>query len=182
MKYKIRKFVSKRPSVFLPRKHKFLKTVPKQSFIFSTRKYETYLFIINLVSFLNRVDWWKFSHWFDWEPKLSYRQATSILKDIYPGVQDLSRRSVTVRRFCCKTCISSGMSSKKMNELVMDVSSKWTHFFTVAFPAINHWFGLMWRMWRAFYNLCFYCYFVNNLYSKLNNVSNYVFHSKKKHK
>ena len=140
MKYKIRTFVFKRPSVFLPRKHKILKTVPKQSFVFSTRKYEIYLFIINLVSFLNRVDRWKFSHWFDWEPKLSYQQVTSILKDIYPGVHGLSRRSV--RRFCCKTCISSGMSSKKMNELLMDVSSKRTHFFTVAFPAINHWFGL----------------------------------------
>ena len=157
---------------------KILKTVPKQSFVFSTRKYETYLFIINLVSFLNKVNRWKFSHWFDWEPKLSYQQATSILKDIYPGVQDLSRRSV--RRFCCKTCISSGMSSKKMNELVMDVSSKWTHFFTVAFPVINHWFGLNSGECGEFsITYVFITIFVNNVYSKFNNVSNYVSHSKK---
>ena len=171
MKYKIRKFVSKRPSVFLPQKHKFLKTVPKQ-FI---------QVIINLVSFLNRVDWWKFSHWFDWEPKLSYRQATSILKDIYLGVQGLSRRSV--RRICCKTCIFSGVSSKKMDELLMDVSSKWTHFFTVAFPVINHWFGLTSGECDEFSIIyVFITIFVNNVYSKFNNVSSYLFHSKKKHK
>ena len=65
----------------------------------------------------NGVDWWKFSHEVDWEPKLSNQQANSILKDIYPSVQGLSFRSF--RKFCCKRIISSGVSSEKVTELVM---------------------------------------------------------------
>ena len=54
--------------------------------------------------------------------KLSYKQASSVLKERFPGVQELSSRSV--RRFCSKRSISSRVSTKKMTEMVMEAFSK----------------------------------------------------------
>ena len=49
--------------------------------------------------------------------KLSYEQASSVLKERAPGVRGLSSRSV--RRFCSKRSISLRVSTEKMTEMVM---------------------------------------------------------------
>ena len=54
--------------------------------------------------------------------KLSYEQASSVLKERFPGVRCLSSRSV--RRFCSKRSISSGVPTEKVTEMVMEASSK----------------------------------------------------------
>ena len=76
--------------------------------------------------------------------KLSYGQAGSVLKEIFPGVQGLS--SQCVRRFCRKRSISSRVSTEKVTEMVMEASSKVIYAFWI------------WCMWR---NSCrfFYCHF-----------------------
>ena len=53
--------------------------------------------------------------------KLSYEQASSVLKERFPGVRCLSSRSV--RRFCSKRSISSGVPTEKVTEM-MEASSK----------------------------------------------------------
>ena len=54
--------------------------------------------------------------------KLSYEQASSVLKERFPGVRDLSSQSV--RRFCSKRSIPSNVSTQKVTEMVMEASSK----------------------------------------------------------
>ena len=54
--------------------------------------------------------------------KLSYEQASSVLKERFPGVRDLSSQSV--RRFCSKRSIPSKVSTQKVTEMVMEASSK----------------------------------------------------------
>ena len=59
--------------------------------------------------------------------KLSYEQASSVLKERFPGVRGLSFRSV--RRFCGKRSMSSRVSTEKVTEMVMEASSKVTSAF-----------------------------------------------------
>ena len=54
--------------------------------------------------------------------KRFYEQASSVLKERYPGVRGLSSRSV--RKFCSKRSISSRVSNEKVTEIVMDASCK----------------------------------------------------------
>ena len=54
--------------------------------------------------------------------KLSYEEASIVLKERFPGAQGLSSRSV--RRFCSKRSISSRVSTEKVTEMVMEASSK----------------------------------------------------------
>ena len=54
--------------------------------------------------------------------KLSYEQASSVLKERYPGIRGLSSRSV--RRFFGKRNISSRVPTEKVTEMVMEASSK----------------------------------------------------------
>ena len=54
--------------------------------------------------------------------KLSYEQASSVLKERYPGIRGPSSRSV--RRFCGKRNISSRVPTEKLTEMVMEASSK----------------------------------------------------------
>ena len=54
--------------------------------------------------------------------KFSYEQASSVLKERFPGVWSLSLLSV--RRFCSKTSTSSRVSTEKVTEMVMEVSGK----------------------------------------------------------
>ena len=54
--------------------------------------------------------------------KLSYEQVSSVLREIFPGVQDLSSRSV--RRFCSERSTSSRVSTEKVTERDMEASRK----------------------------------------------------------
>ena len=54
--------------------------------------------------------------------KLSYEQASSVLKERFPRARGLSSRSV--RRFRSKRSISSRVSTEKVTEMVMEASSK----------------------------------------------------------
>ena len=53
------------------------------------------------------------------DQKLSYKQANSVLKKIFPGVRVLSSRFV--RRFCSERSI---FSTGKVTEIVRETSSK----------------------------------------------------------
>ena len=59
-----------------------------------------------------------------------------------------------------------------------------TQFFTAVFPAINHWSGeTVVETGDEFYIIyIFITIFVNRVYSKFNNFSNFVFHCQKKEK
>ena len=54
--------------------------------------------------------------------KLSYKQVSSVLKEAFPSVRDLS--SPSVRRFCSERSISPRVSTEKVTERVMEASSK----------------------------------------------------------
>ena len=55
-----------------------------------------------------------------------------------------------------------------------------THFFTAAFPAINHWFGLVAETGDEFSMIyIFITIFINRVYSKFNSLSNFVFQGQK---
>ena len=54
--------------------------------------------------------------------KLSYEQASSVLKERFPGVRGLSSRSV--KRFCSERSICSKVSTEQVTEMVMEASSK----------------------------------------------------------
>ena len=54
--------------------------------------------------------------------KLSYKQASSVLKERFPGVQSVSSQSV--KKFCSERRISSRVSTEKVTEMVMEASSK----------------------------------------------------------
>ena len=54
--------------------------------------------------------------------KLSYEQASSVLKDKFPGVRGLSSRSFRI--ISRKRSISSRVSTEKVTEIVMEASSK----------------------------------------------------------
>ena len=56
------------------------------------------------------------------DQKLSYKQANSVLKKIFPGVRVLSSRFV--RRFCSERSIFSRVSTEKVTEIVRETSSK----------------------------------------------------------
>ena len=74
--------------------------------------------------------------------KLSYEQASSVLKKRFPGEQSLSSRSV--RKFYSKKSISSWVSTEKVTEMVMEASSKVTFAF---------W---LWSIWRNSRRLFYY--------------------------
>ena len=54
--------------------------------------------------------------------KLSYEQASTVLKRRFPGVGGLSSRSAEILR--SERSISSRASTEKVTEMVMEVSSK----------------------------------------------------------
>ena len=54
--------------------------------------------------------------------KLSYEQESSVLKETFPGVRGIS--SGSVKKFCSERSISSRVSTEKVTEMVVEVSSK----------------------------------------------------------
>ena len=81
--------------------------------------------------------------------KLSYEQASSILKEKVPGVRSLSSRSF--RRFCSKRRISSRVTTEKVPEVLMQASS-------MVISTIWSWW--IWRNSpKYFYYRFFYYYF-----------------------
>ena len=61
--------------------------------------------------------------------KLSYKQVSSVLKEAFPRLRDLSSQSV--RRFCSERSISSRVSTEKVTERVMEASSKIISAFSI---------------------------------------------------
>ena len=61
--------------------------------------------------------------------KLSYKQVSSVLKEAFPSVRDLS--SPSVRRFCSERSISPRVSTEKVTERVMEASSKIISAFSI---------------------------------------------------
>ena len=60
--------------------------------------------------------------------KLSHEQASSVLKERYPGVWGLSTRSVI--KFCNKESVSSKVPTEKMTEMAMNTSRKVIYAFS----------------------------------------------------